>query len=79
MEDKSKTSLIRHVQKILSLMKINNIILVLSTHLILLSSFMIDFFSVHVIREVSLLYTWERSFKLYLGDTELEIQEQRQP
>ena len=43
-DNTSKTSLIRHLQKNISLMKINIIILVLRTHIILLSSFVIYFF-----------------------------------
>ena len=46
-DNKTKTSLIRHKQKNnISLMKINYIILVLHTHIILLSSFMIYFFCI---------------------------------
>ena len=51
-DDKSKTSLIRHIQKkIYHFMKINNVILVLLTHIMLLSSFPI-YFSAYVIQEV---------------------------
>ena len=45
-DNKSKTSLIRHIQKNISLTKINNIILVLRTRIILLSSFVIYFFCI---------------------------------
>ena len=46
-DNKSKTSLIRQIQKKnISLMKINNIILVLRTRIILLSSFVIYFFRI---------------------------------
>ena len=45
--NKSETSLIRHIQKkYITLMKIKNIILMLRTHIILLSSFMIYFFCI---------------------------------
>ena len=54
---KSKKSLIRHIQKNISLMKINNIIPVLRTGIIFLFSFVIYFFSVYVIQEVFLLYS----------------------
>ena len=54
-DNKSKTSLISHIQKNISFVKINNIILVLRTRVILLSSFMIYFFCMcH--SEVFLLY-----------------------
>ena len=43
-------------RKNISLMKINNIMLVLCTRKMLLFSFMIYFFSVYVIQEVFLLY-----------------------
>ena len=46
MDNKSKTSLIKHIQKNISLMKINDIILVLRTRIILLSSFVIYFFCI---------------------------------
>ena len=46
MDNKSKNSLMGYLQKNISLMKINNIILVLRTRIILLSSFMIYFFYV---------------------------------
>ena len=52
-DNKSKTSLIGHVQKKKSLMEIN-IIFVFCSRITLLSSF-IYIFSVHVIREVFLL------------------------
>ena len=45
-DNKSKTSLMRHMQKNMSLMKINNIILVLCARVILLSSFEIYFFCI---------------------------------
>ena len=45
-DNKSKTSLIRYIQKNISLMKINNTV----------SSFMI-YFSVYVIREIFLFYS----------------------
>ena len=45
-DNKSKTSFIRHIQKKISLMKINNIILVLRSGIIIISSFMIYFFCI---------------------------------
>ena len=45
-DNKSKTSLIGHMQKNILLMKINNIILVLCIRIILLSLFMIYFFCI---------------------------------
>ena len=48
-DNKSKTTLIRYTHKNISLMKINSIILVLRTRMILLSSFVIYIFSVYVI------------------------------
>ena len=53
-DNKSKTSLIRHTQKNITLMKINNIILVLGTHIILLSSFVIYFY----LRQGGYVFAW---------------------
>ena len=71
-DNKSKTSLIRHtgIQKNILLMKINNITLMLQFvhECIFSSSFMICFmvicFSVSVIREVFLLYMVVESLKI---------------
>ena len=45
-DNNSKTSFIRHIQKNVSLMKINATILVLCTHTILVSSFVTYFFCI---------------------------------
>ena len=57
-DNKSKTSLIGHIQENILLMKINNIIPVLHTRVKLLSSFVKYFFCIYVIREVFLLYKY---------------------
>ena len=54
-DNKRKISPIRHLQNYISLIKINNILLVLRTCILLLSSFVISCFSVYTIREVFLL------------------------
>ena len=57
-DNKSKTSIIGHIQKNISLMKINNIILVLCTCIILLSSFVIYCFCICYLGSFSMVCHW---------------------
>ena len=62
-DNKSETSLIRHIEKNISLMKINNVIFILRIRIILSSSFVIIFFCMSFGKSYNFITVYQLKYK----------------